>query len=248
MLDNKEVEVKDRGRWAPYAPASTVKEVINHFRERDVPEQIDKIRLTQIGVSEGLLNKVWATLEFLGLIREDGTTTELFHNLRYASDQEYPVVLLGILKGAYADIFAVLDPENSNERDLDSAFRPYSPGGQRNRMITLFVGLSRDAGLITKVPIPERGSMVGGGGSRQRKTKPKVQSLQGTLVTEVPNAKVKPPDNREERSAPMDVSKVRMQYIQKLIELLGEPGEDKGKLMDRIEKLMAEVSDTPGQT
>ena len=144
-------------------------EVINHFRDRDVPEQIERLRLTQIGVSDGLLNRVWSTLQYLGLIREDGTTTEAFQGLRYASEGDYPKVFQGILNDVYADIFGVLNPAEADEGALERAFRPYSPGGQRERMITLFLGLCREAGIDTKVQRNERSAQVATGGKKQTK-------------------------------------------------------------------------------
>mgnify|MGYP001572348370 CR=1 FL=1 len=127
-----------QARQAPYAPPATVLMVIRHFRNRDVPEQIEKVRFTQIGVTDGLLNRTWSAFQFLGLMLEDGTTTEAFRALRYADNTEYPTVFQGILRQTYADIFAVVQPEYATDADYERAYRPYSPGGQRGRMITQF--------------------------------------------------------------------------------------------------------------
>ena len=127
-----------------------------------MPEVITLDRLRQIGVSEGLLTKAWVTLEFLGLVRGKGETTELFRAIRFASNEEYPKVLLGILRDAYAEVFSVVDPATANIDQLDSAFRLYVPGGQRRRMITLFLGLCRDVGIEPNVEQRARSSSIGG--------------------------------------------------------------------------------------
>ena len=73
-----------KGLWAPYGPPSTALMVIRHYRNRDVPEELTPTEIIQVGVGEGLVNRVWASLVFLGLIDEDGTTTDSFRALRRA--------------------------------------------------------------------------------------------------------------------------------------------------------------------
>jgi hypothetical protein len=100
----------------------------------------------QIGVTDGLVNRVMATLKFLGLVRDDQTTTEQFRAVRYASDDDYQKVLTGILEAAYKGVLDHIDLATAGDRELNNAFIPYSPGGQRSRMITLFQALAREAG------------------------------------------------------------------------------------------------------
>lgn len=165
----------DRKVWAPYAPPATVLQVIEHFSNTDVPPEIDKARLTQIGVSDSVLPRVWSTLEFLGLITEDGTALETFRNLRYASEEEYQEVFQGLLRSAYAQIFSAFNPEDLDERAMDNAFKPYSPGGQRSRMVILFVGLCQKAGFNMKVQLKERNTEMKTGAGRNKTPNPKQQ-------------------------------------------------------------------------
>lgn len=138
-------------KFAPYAPPAAVLAVIRHFRKRDVPERISASNLLQIGVTDSLLPRTVAALKFLGLMRDDLTTTEQFAALRYANDEQYEEVLGRILDDAYKDVLNVVDLTTAGEREIDNAFIPFSPGGQRQRMITLFLALANEAGWSPQV-------------------------------------------------------------------------------------------------
>ena len=161
--------------FAPYAPPSAVMDVINHYRKRDVPERIALVNLQQIGVTEGLAPRTMAALRFLGLMREDGTTTDQFRAIRYATDEDFKTVFQGILQAAYKGVFDHVDLATAGEREISNAFIPYSPGGQRSRMITLFLALVKEAGwnptVQAKASSPRRVS----GSPKVAKTPPKVK-------------------------------------------------------------------------
>lgn len=142
--------------FAPYAPPSAVLNVIRHYRSRDVPEKVTITNLQQIGVTEALANRTMAALRFLDLIRDDETTTDQFRALRFASDDEYQQVLGGILDAAYKNVLDHVDLETADDKALNNAFIPYSPGGQRPRMITLFLALAQEAGR--KIAAPAKAS------------------------------------------------------------------------------------------
>ncbi len=61
-------------------------------------------------------------------------------------------MLAEILKAAYADIFRIVDPATATSVQLTDAFRGYQPQKQRDRMVTLFVGLCKEAGLVEGAP------------------------------------------------------------------------------------------------
>jgi len=132
--------------FAPYAPPSAVLSVIQFYRRRDVPAAVTLTNLQQIGVTETLAARVLAALKFLNLLREDGTTTDEFRALRYASEDDYQTVLSGVLQAAYKGVLDHVDISTAGERELNNAFIPFSPGGQRPRMITLFQALAKEAG------------------------------------------------------------------------------------------------------
>jgi hypothetical protein len=139
--------------------------VIHHYRRRDVPASVTITNLQQIGVTEALAPRTMAALKFLNLLHDDGTTTDQFRALRYASEDDYQTVLTGILEASYKDVLDHLDLAAAGDRELNNAFIPYSPGGQRPRMITLFQALAKEAGWPLAVE-PKTSSPRGSSGSR----------------------------------------------------------------------------------
>jgi hypothetical protein len=138
-------------KFAPYAPPATVLAVIRHHRKRDVPERISTATLQQIGVTESLIPRTVAALKFLGLVQDDLTTTEKFRSLRYAKDDDYEDTLGRILDDVYEDVLKVIELPTATEQEIENAFIPFSPGGQRQRMITLFLALANEAGWSAAV-------------------------------------------------------------------------------------------------
>jgi hypothetical protein len=166
-------------KFAPYAPPSTVLKVIRHYRSKDVPERISLTNLMQIGVTEALSNRTMAALRFLNLVREDETTTDEFRALRYASDDEYRSVLSGILNTAYKDVLDHISLESAGDRELNNAFIPFSPGGQRSRMISLFLALALEAGWTLLAPTkPASAQATPGTQSRVRRPGAKREVIQ----------------------------------------------------------------------
>lgn len=132
-----------------YAPSSNVITVIQQMRNRGLKEPITMQLITTVGVAEGNASRTIQALRFLDLIDEEGYLTENFKALRNASSDDYPTQLGNILKEAYSHVFMVLDPATANDEQLENAFRYYEPRAQRQRMISLFKGLCREAQLIT---------------------------------------------------------------------------------------------------
>ena len=56
-----------------------------------------------------------------------------------------------LLRAAYRPIFAFVDPATASHDEIRDAFRGFTPVGQQQRMVTLFLGLCAYAGL----PVPE---------------------------------------------------------------------------------------------
>lgn len=132
----------------PYAPYGNVLTVINQMRDRGLKEPVTMQLITTAGVAEGNASRTIQALRFLNLIDEEGYHTPNFHLLENAPSEEYPEVLGQILKDAYKNVFMVLDPATATDDRLQNAFRYYQPKAQRQRMISLFKGLCREAGLM----------------------------------------------------------------------------------------------------
>ncbi len=133
---------------APYAPAASVIAAIKRYRERGLPEPVDKNALESIGITPGVAALTLATLKFLGLINADGFHSERFDQLRRATSENYPSELLQVIQNAYTDVFVIVDPIQDSRDRITDAFRQYDPQAQRERMVALFIGLCREAGLI----------------------------------------------------------------------------------------------------
>jgi hypothetical protein len=137
---------------APYAPVDNVLAVIRRLRDRGLPEALSVPELVRLGIPEGNAGRTLRTLRFLGLVDDEGHCTALFEGLGRASTSEYPEVFGNILREAYEDIFVIVDPADTNPTQLEDAFRHYEPQAQRERMVRLFVGLCREAGLMPGGP------------------------------------------------------------------------------------------------
>jgi hypothetical protein len=147
----------ETARSAPYAPIASVLAVIRRLRERSLPEVLNLLELSRVGVSEGNASRTLQALRFFGLIDDDGRRTPLFDRLGRAATAEYPQVLADILRESYAEVFRVVgDPASANEVDVNDAFRGFKPEAQRNRMVVLFIGLCREAGLMPGGPLEAR--------------------------------------------------------------------------------------------
>jgi hypothetical protein len=144
---------------APYAPVDNVLKVVRRFRERGLPAQLSAQELERLGIPAGNAPRTLVSLKFLGLVEEDGQRTQVFDRLGKASTDEYPQMFAEILRSAYAPVFTIVDPSKDGDIAIHDAFRQYSPEAQRSRMVTLFLGLCREAGIVAGGP-PTRRSKV----------------------------------------------------------------------------------------
>ncbi|NPV27669.1 MAG: DUF5343 domain-containing protein [Firmicutes bacterium] len=138
--------------YMPYASPSNVIAVIRRIRDRGLPDIINPQFLSQIGISEQGAHRTIATLQFLGLIHDDGIPTDVFKSLHRANQHEYPSELANVIRSAYESIFKVVDPTNTNDIELNDAFRPFEPASQRSRMVTLFLSLCKEAKILEGEP------------------------------------------------------------------------------------------------
>ena len=139
-----------RDKPAPYPPAKTVLSIIRRHRERGFPAAIDADSLLRASIPETLIPRVLQSLRTLDLIDDSGMPTATFESIRLAPEAEYKKRLEDWLKGTYADIFSFVDPTKDGEIKIRDAFRGYQPVAQQARMVTLFIGLCTEAGLIAE--------------------------------------------------------------------------------------------------
>jgi hypothetical protein len=142
-------------KLAPYAPPENVLRVFERIRKAGLPPKINSDYLRQLGVTEAIIPRASRALEFLGLTR-DGIPSDIAERIAVVPEAEWPAEFQGVLRTAYDEVFRVIDPETATRKAVDDAFRPMKPSGQRNRMVTLFLGLCQAAGFAVKEPPYQR--------------------------------------------------------------------------------------------
>jgi Family of unknown function (DUF5343) len=139
-------------KGAPYAPFGCVIIIIKRLRERGLPETITRQEITRVGVSEGNASRTLQALKFLKLVDDDGHRSQTFDRLGRVSTSEYAEVFGEIIKEAYRDVFTIVDPAEATDVEINDAFRHYQPQAQRGRMVTLFIALCKEVGLVSGGP------------------------------------------------------------------------------------------------
>jgi hypothetical protein len=136
-------------------------DLIERHRSKGLPAPINADVLTRAGVAESLIARTLQALTVLDLIDSEGRPTPALEGMRLAPEAEYLTRMEEWLNSAYADALQFVNPATDDEGAVRDAFRKYNPVGQQSRMVTLFMGLFRRAGIAPdKTPT---------GGAAQRK-------------------------------------------------------------------------------
>jgi hypothetical protein len=138
---------------APYAPAPSVMQVINGYRHKHPQTPFTTDNLQLLGVSHSLAPRTLQALELLDLVDGEGEPTEAMKALREASSDEFPARLADVVRAAYAEVFRYRDPATDSPDQLREVFRFYRPPSMQDRMMRLFYGLAREAGIIAEAPM-----------------------------------------------------------------------------------------------
>lgn len=134
---------------APYAPAQTVIELLEGYRNRGFATPFRPEVLQKAGVPDSLINRTLQAFRLFDLIDKDGNPSEQFTALKQArGEEEYKSRLGSWLTNVYAEVLRYADPATDDVKKVSEAFRGYKPEGQRSRMVSLMIGLFAYAGLI----------------------------------------------------------------------------------------------------
>lgn len=133
---------------APYAPGTAVIGLLQRIRTRGLSVPITKDVLLRAGISDSLAPRTFQSLVTLDLIDESGQPQPTLEKLRSAPEAEYKAVLAAWIQSAYAEVFQFADPRLDDAVRVRDAFRSYTPHGQQDRMVSLFMALCAEAGIV----------------------------------------------------------------------------------------------------
>jgi hypothetical protein len=156
------------GGTAPYAPTKAVLDVIHAWRDRPVPTPITAEVVEKIGVPASIVPRTMQAFRLLDLLDKAGNPTPAMQDLRKAGGDEYRARLAEIIRGAYAEVLIYRDPAVDSADKIEDAFRSFEPVGMRDRMVRLFLGLCKEAGIIENAPtVPKSGRPVAKGKAKK---------------------------------------------------------------------------------
>lgn len=177
---------KGKKRAAPYVPVSVLSGFIERIRRITAPPEITSRLLQESGISDADSFALLSALKFLNLIDERGAPTPEFRSLQTSGD-EFKSNLHQIVKNAYSDLFAWLDPAVDDREHIKNFFaRSYSPA-TAERATAVFLDLCGEAGIPTK---EER--------RKKLETPAKRKHRPGVLTTK----REAPPESRETMEPP----------------------------------------------
>ena len=134
-------------RTAPYTSYRTFRTFIEDLRDHGVPSRIDRSVLTRFSGAVG--GQLMHALRFLGLIDDDGRTTQRLRELVIAhGGAQWPETLSQTLKQAYAPMFAI-DLETATPSQFSATFRKAFPAADAvvQKCVTFFLYAAADAGM-----------------------------------------------------------------------------------------------------
>jgi hypothetical protein len=145
MIDREQLVTNDNHR--PYAAAANVVGVIERIRRINLPEAIDPEFLDVARITGASRGRVLDALRFLGLIHPNGEPTDALEAIAAATDEEWRELLAARIRDAYGADLSRIDPAQDTQATIISQFRRYQPRSQSERMVMLFLGLCRAAGM-----------------------------------------------------------------------------------------------------
>jgi hypothetical protein len=191
------------GGNAPYGPPGAVVAVIEQQRERGLVSPVNASTLIRIGVSESLTKRVLQALRILDFIDAEGNVTPEFADLRKVPSPEYKPRLAEMFSAAYIDVLSVVNPSGATLEAIHDACRTLEPAGQRDRMVTLFLGLLEYTEQWPDLPKPRVTSATGaakGSGSKGAKATQVKQAPRRQPPPSPPPSEERPPAGAHSRT------------------------------------------------
>jgi hypothetical protein len=132
----------------PYTAGAALVGIIRRYRDKGLATPFNNEVLGRAGVPDSLGNRTMQSLQILDLIDDKGMPTPTLQKIRVVPEPEYQNCIAEWVKSAYAEVFQFIDPATDDARTIRDAFRHYEPVGQQDRMVSLFIALCAEAGLV----------------------------------------------------------------------------------------------------
>ena len=219
----------------PYAAAANLTAVLDRVRSRNLPDEIDNDYFRIAGIGPAVFGRVREALLFLGLVDEDDRPTDILQAMAKAPEPDYRELLEKVIRSAYSDELDAVHPDKDAQDQIIDAFRKYEPRSQTVRMVMLFLGLCRAAGMeVLDAPrerkMAQRKSTTQNGATkpqpkRSRAPEPVTPAAQPTLfsVTEEDIAKLNDEEFNAVWTALGTVARVRARALVESSEERSEP-------------------------
>jgi len=109
--------------------------------------------LEDVGISSSDSYEVRIAMRHLGWVDDQDCITETYEHLAHTTGAEYRAQLRANVQEKYADILdRRINPTQATLQEMKDAFRDcdYEPANMRSKMVALFKGLCREAGIISQ--------------------------------------------------------------------------------------------------
>lgn len=180
MLQSPDQPDDDR---RPYAASANVMAVLERVRTRNLPGTLNADFFRIAGIGPAVVGRVIDAIEFLGLVTADGTPTDRLRAMAVAPEAEFRQLLAESVRNGYAEEFRQVNPEHDTQKQIVDAFRRYRPRSQTERMVMLFLGLCREAGIPVMDAPRERQMRVASGPRAARSAQPSRSSQRSAPTT-----------------------------------------------------------------
>lgn len=152
----------------PYVPYKTFRTWLDSHKQ-GLPNRIDKSLMTTM--SGAIQSGMMSGLRYLGLISENGTTTDRLRQLAGSEGDERKQTLRNVLEESYVFLFnEEFDVAHATGQSFSERFRQVANGDTARKCEAFFLAAAQDADLPVSKFITTRGSRkVSAGRQRQRR-------------------------------------------------------------------------------
>jgi hypothetical protein len=124
--------------------------LLDRTRQGTLPKPpLDVPALVSSGIPESLGPRTVSSLKLLELIDGAGNPTDALLGFGRCATDEFKPSVVAWLREVYGDVFQIVgEPEAATFKQVEDAFRHYTPTGQWKRMVALFIALCDYAELL----------------------------------------------------------------------------------------------------